>query len=115
MRHSWGPATALRWRSKSDWQMFDLTREVYETTELTLTMALSGLGDVRFDDLEIIPLDVDSSLGKAVAPCLSPVGTAEVPCPAVPTGLRRRVPPDPPAMNRWAILACPYGTTPQRG
>ncbi len=28
-------------------------------------MALSGLGDVRFDDIEIIPLDVDSSPGKA--------------------------------------------------
>jgi hypothetical protein len=59
-----GPAAALRWRNKADWQMFDLTREVFETTELTLTMALSGLGDIRFDDLEIIPLDVVSSSGK---------------------------------------------------
>jgi hypothetical protein len=59
-----GPATALRWRNKADWQFFDLAREVTETTELTLTMALSGLGDVRFDDLAIIPLDVDSSPGK---------------------------------------------------
>lgn len=60
-----GPGTALHWRTKVDWQMFDMTREVYETTDLTLTMALTGLGDVRFDDLEIIPLDVDSSPGKA--------------------------------------------------
>jgi hypothetical protein len=59
-----GPATALRWRKKADWEMFELTRDVQETTELTLTMALTGLGDVRFDDIEIIPLDVDSSSGK---------------------------------------------------
>lgn len=56
-----GPAAALRWRATADWKRFEFVREVHETTELTLTMALSGLGDIRFDDLEIIPLDVDSS------------------------------------------------------
>ena len=69
-----GPGTALRWRNKADWQMFDLTREVHETTELTLTMALSGLGDVRFDDLEIIPLNVNSSPAKGNGKYATPTG-----------------------------------------
>jgi hypothetical protein len=56
-----GPAAALRWRQVADWRKFELVREVTETTELTLTMALTGLGEIRFDDLEIIPLDVESS------------------------------------------------------
>jgi hypothetical protein len=56
-----GPGTALRWRQVADWRKFELVREVTETTELTLTMALTGLGEIRFDDLEIIPLDVESS------------------------------------------------------
>jgi hypothetical protein len=56
-----GPAAALRWRTTADWKEFELVREVAETTELTVTMALTGLGDIRFDDLEIIPLDVESS------------------------------------------------------
>ncbi|MGE5192851.1 MAG: hypothetical protein ACM3U2_10135, partial [Deltaproteobacteria bacterium] len=56
-----GPAAAIRWRTAADWQKFELVREVTETTELTLTMALTGLGEIRFDDLEIIPLDIESS------------------------------------------------------
>ncbi len=56
-----GPATALRWRTVADWNRFELVREVSETTELTLTMALSGIGEIRFDDLEIVPLDVDAA------------------------------------------------------
>lgn len=58
-----GAGAALRWRTEADWKKFELVREVSETTELTLTMALSGLGEIRFDDLEIIPLDVDASSG----------------------------------------------------
>jgi hypothetical protein len=56
-----GPAAALRWRTIADWRKFEVVREVTETTELTVTMALTGLGEIRFDDLEIIPLDVESS------------------------------------------------------
>lgn len=54
-----GPASALRWRSQSDWKKFELVREVSETTDLTLTIALSGLGEIRLDDLQIIPLETD--------------------------------------------------------
>jgi hypothetical protein len=54
---------ALRWRTPTpDWQPFELVREVPETGELTLTMALTGLGEIRFDDLQIKPLDPDNSV-----------------------------------------------------
>jgi hypothetical protein len=56
-----GPGAALRWRKTADWQKFELVREVTETSGLTLTMALTGLGEILFDELEIIPLDVESS------------------------------------------------------
>ena len=56
-----GLAGALRWRTIAPWQKFELVRDVPETCELTLTMALSGLGEIRFDVLEVIPLEVDSN------------------------------------------------------
>ncbi|HVV98731.1 MAG TPA: hypothetical protein VHB77_00240, partial [Planctomycetaceae bacterium] len=49
-----GSENGLRYRVASDWQRFDLIREVQETGELTLKMALGGLGEVQFDDLRII-------------------------------------------------------------
>lgn len=52
-----GPALALRWHKPADWREFELVREVTETTDLTLTMSLSGLGDIRFDDLKIVALE----------------------------------------------------------
>jgi len=71
-----GPAAALRWRTISDWKKFELVREVNETSELTLTMALSGLGEIRFDDVEIIPFDVDmnpsANAGKNAGPGARP-------------------------------------------
>lgn len=52
-----GRPLALRWTKEADWKRFELIREVFETTEMTVTMTLSGLGDVRFDDLQIVPLE----------------------------------------------------------
>jgi hypothetical protein len=69
-----GPTAALRWRTVSDWKKFEIVREVTATTDLTLTMAVAGLGDIRFDDLEIILLDVDSSPGKMTGKNTIPVG-----------------------------------------
>lgn len=61
-----GPTAALRWRTTTDgWKQFEIVREVHETCELTVTMALSGLGEIRFDDLRIIPLDVDPNFSPA--------------------------------------------------
>ncbi|HTI52444.1 MAG TPA: hypothetical protein VL475_15880, partial [Planctomycetaceae bacterium] len=55
-----GYPSALRWRTKADWQKFDLVRDASETGELTITLALTGLGEICFDDLQIIPLESDA-------------------------------------------------------
>lgn len=52
-----GPAGALRWHGRSGWQRFELIREIERTGPLSLTMSLTGLGEVQFDDLRIVPLD----------------------------------------------------------
>jgi hypothetical protein len=69
-----GPAAALRWRTVGPWQKFELVRDVHETCELTLTMALSGLGEIRFDDLEVILLDVDSNPAARTIKNSAPAG-----------------------------------------
>jgi hypothetical protein len=71
-----GPSLALRWRETTGWQKFDVVREVTQTGELTVTMALTGLGEVWFDELEIRPLDADTgprSAGDPNAPPAKPV------------------------------------------
>jgi hypothetical protein len=55
-----GPGAGLHWKKASAWKQFELIREVTKTTDLTLTIKMTGLGDIRFDDLQIIPLDADS-------------------------------------------------------
>lgn len=52
-----GPLSALRWRGGSDWQRFSFIREVQQSGNFTVTMALRGLGEVQLDDLKIIPHD----------------------------------------------------------
>ena len=52
-----GPASALRWNDASEWQQFFFLREVPETGPYVLTMQLTGLGEVQFDDLRIIAQD----------------------------------------------------------
>ncbi len=56
-----GPAQAFRWRKPTkEWEHFEALRFVSEDGELTLTMALASLGDVRFDDLQIIPCELSA-------------------------------------------------------
>ena len=50
-----GPVSALRWRDAHDWQRFALVREIQRSGPLTITMALTGTGEVHFDDLKVIP------------------------------------------------------------
>ena len=50
-----GPLGALRWRDATDWQQFTLIREVVESGTMSITLALTGLGEVQFDDLRVIP------------------------------------------------------------
>jgi len=63
-----GPGSALHWKNVTPWKQFELIREVTETTDLTLTISLTGLGDVRFDDLQIVPLDVEAEPARGGAP-----------------------------------------------
>jgi hypothetical protein len=50
-----GSAGALRWHGPSDWQRFELIREIPESGELELTLSLHGMGEVHFDDLQVVP------------------------------------------------------------
>ncbi|HET6422174.1 MAG TPA: hypothetical protein VFG20_00740 [Planctomycetaceae bacterium] len=50
-----GKPGALRFHQAGNWTQFELLREATESTEWTLTMALTGMGDVLIDDLRIMP------------------------------------------------------------
>ncbi|MDA1015640.1 MAG: hypothetical protein O3A00_14450 [Planctomycetota bacterium] len=50
-----GPLGAIRWRDASDWQRFEMIREVQRSGPFTLTLSLNGLGEVQLDDLRIVP------------------------------------------------------------
>ena len=52
-----GETAALHWEKPCEWTRFELIRETTESTEVTITLALAGLGDVRFDDLQIVFLN----------------------------------------------------------
>lgn len=52
-----GPAGALRFRAQTGWQHFQVLREVHESGDLNVTLTLNGLGEIHFDDLQIIPHD----------------------------------------------------------
>jgi hypothetical protein len=61
-----GQALAARIVSPDSWRAFTLYRAVSEDTKLTITLALTGLGEAWLDDLEISVLDMPE-------PRLSPV------------------------------------------
>lgn len=50
-----GVESALRWKYPAGWQYFELIREIPKDDELNLTMRLTGIGEVQFDDLRIRP------------------------------------------------------------
>jgi hypothetical protein len=54
--NSGGEPLAVRQTAACGWKKFELFRRVPSTGELTLTMALTGLGTVQFDDLRIEPM-----------------------------------------------------------
>jgi hypothetical protein len=56
-----GPTLALRWRQPVEWQKFDVVREVRESGQLTLTLSLTGLGEVLFDDLTVLAVSPDGA------------------------------------------------------
>lgn len=52
-----GRSGAWHWQEKREWQQFEMLREAYQDGPFTLTITLHGLGDVQFDDLEVIAHD----------------------------------------------------------
>lgn len=52
-----GRSGAWHWQEKREWQRFEMLREVYQDGPFVLTMTLHGLGDVQFDDLQVIAHD----------------------------------------------------------
>jgi hypothetical protein len=49
---------ALRFTEKSGWQRFQFLREVRTDGPYVLTLTLHGMGEVLFDDLQVIPHQV---------------------------------------------------------
>ncbi len=48
-----GRGLALRFHQACGWQRFEFVREAVESQDVTVTMALTGLGEVNIDDLEV--------------------------------------------------------------
>lgn len=53
-----GTAKAIHWTQSSDWQRFEILREVPATESLTLKFTLFGIGEVLIDDLKIEALQL---------------------------------------------------------
>lgn len=54
-----GTVGALRWRDATpprQWVPFQLIREIHSSQDLRVTIELRGLGDVRIDDLKVVPI-----------------------------------------------------------
>ena len=60
-----GPALAHRVRPGPDWQEFTLYRATGAADHLTVTLALTGLGSARFDDVTVTPLEVNAPMAAA--------------------------------------------------
>lgn len=68
-----GPSAALRRQETQGWQQFEFLREVPQTSELTITITLTGLGDVQIDDLRVIPHDPAPAVLAEEAPIVPAV------------------------------------------
>jgi hypothetical protein len=70
-----GRTGALRYRDATDWTRFELLREVVTTGDWRLTMSLTGLGEARIDDLQVIALEpVREEASVSDPPVIQPVG-----------------------------------------
>lgn len=77
-----GPELALHVDSTRGWQPFRLLRAAPETTELTVTFALAGLGTASVDAVMVRALDPPS---VRRLPPVAPSATPETPGPQTPT------------------------------
>ncbi|QDT49888.1 hypothetical protein Pan258_39430 [Symmachiella dynata] len=58
-----GPAQGLRWKSTNGWQRFEMFREATHSGSMTLTLSLTGMGDVLIDQLQVIAVTPSRSIG----------------------------------------------------
>lgn len=70
-----GEPLAVRVRGTKGWRRYQLYRKVPESGKINVTMAVSGMGEVFFDDVRIDSLVPASSARAAKAPPTSPAGT----------------------------------------
>lgn len=57
-----GQTGAWQWSEKREWQRIEMLREAYRDGDFVLTITLHGIGDVQFDDLQVIAHDPPEEL-----------------------------------------------------
>ena len=69
-----GKAGAVRLKAVQDWQRFELIRPVPESQEMTITIALHGLGELMVDDLRVSAFELtpDAPVAKAKSSPIAP-------------------------------------------
>jgi hypothetical protein len=92
-----GRALAARIRAPDEWRQFTLFRATGEDSTLTVTLALSGIGDAWLDDLEICVLDLPAAPEQRSPEPLP----ADAPEEIAPPKLRGETLPAPQARGWW--------------
>jgi len=62
-----GPRRALRWTTTTGWQRFTLWRTVRQSGTLRLTFSLHGMGEIRFDDVQVKLYDPPAAMAQQPA------------------------------------------------
>ncbi|WP_397569749.1 DUF4398 domain-containing protein [Schlesneria sp. T3-172] len=70
-----GKSGAVRLKAAQDWRQFELIRPVPESQDMSVTIALQGLGEILLDDLRIVAveLEADYDVPSPAVPSLEPV------------------------------------------
>lgn len=71
-----GKPGAVRLKAVQDWKRFEILRPVVESQEMTVTLALQGLGEVFIDDLQVVALDPPSEF-ESPSSEMSPISPAK--------------------------------------
>jgi hypothetical protein len=70
-----GRSGAVRYRTATDWVRFEMLREVIASGDWKLTLSLTGIGDARIDDLQVLALDpLPDADFAAEEPTIQPAG-----------------------------------------
>lgn len=68
-----GSGASLQWNKQSGWVSFRQLLEVTEANNFFLTLELSGLGDIRIDDLKVTVIDPNSMLTEISNDIVTPI------------------------------------------